>query len=85
MDRPAKTEKELVEKLTVDLITAAMRVNDCSKTKDMNRNRVNYGIATKCSDVLNFLKIEVNLPCWENEGFLIIERVVISGKETKFF
>jgi hypothetical protein len=79
-----KNEEMLIEKLTVDLIQAAGSVNSCANEKDLSRNRVNYGFALNCASVLNFLKQEVKLPCWDDNGFLRIEQVVINGKEICF-
>jgi hypothetical protein len=76
--------QELIDKLKVDLITAASRVNYYSAEKDLERNRVNYGIANESSDILQFLKIDADAQCYEDEGFLKITKVIIDGKETVF-
>jgi hypothetical protein len=79
-----KNEEMLIEKITVDLIQAAGSVNSCANEKDLSRNRVNYGVAINCASVLNFLKQDVKLPCWDDNGFLRIEQVAINGKKIRF-
>lgn len=79
-----KAEAALIGKMHVDLITAAMNVNRCASEKDANRNRVNYGIATKCAEVLRILGIETTIAAWEDEGFLKIPKTTIGGKTTEY-
>jgi hypothetical protein len=79
-----KNEEMLIEKLTVDLIQAAGSVNSCADEKDLARNRVNYGVALNCRSILIFLKQDAALPCWEDNGFLRIEKVIVNGKEISF-
>ena len=77
--------KTLIEELTIDLIVAAGRVNDCKISKDFGRNCINYGIATKCVDVLKSLRQRVSITCLEDDGYLEIERLAINGNITSFF
>lgn len=84
MNAAQKAETALIGKMHVDLITAAGNVNDCAGKKDANRNRVNYGIATKCAEVLRLLGIEATFDAWEDDGFLKITKVKIAGKTMEF-
>jgi len=74
----------LYEKMKVKLHESAMRVNDCANRKDVNRNRVNYGIATTCASVLGELGHEVEVPCWDDDGYLKIPKIIINGEVTEF-
>ena len=88
IDVAEAAEKEenatIIEKLTVDIVTAAGRVNDDADRKDVNRNHVNYGIVTKCADVLRLLGQEVDTPCYGDGDYLKIPKIVINGKETVY-
>ena len=74
----------LYEKMKAKLYEAAMRVNDCANRKDANRNHVNYGIATTCVSVLRELGHEVEVPCWDDDGYLKIPKIFFDGEVTKF-
>lgn len=84
MNEAKKAETALIEKMKVDLITAAGRMNDDAERKDTNRNHVNYGILTKCADVLRIIGCEVKTPCYGDGDFLKVEKIVIDGKETVY-
>jgi hypothetical protein len=84
MREAKKTETALIEKMHVELIMAAENVNRCADEKDINRNRVSYGIARTCAGVLRLLGIEAICNAWEDEGFLKISEVTIAGKTTEF-
>ena len=77
-------EKALIEKLTVDLFMAAGRVNEAAKNKDFDTNRTNYGAASKCVNILMYLGQAVDFPCWEDDGFLKIPKVVVNDKSIGF-
>ncbi|GHV36993.1 hypothetical protein FACS18949_16980 [Clostridia bacterium] len=88
IDAAEAAEKEknetLVEKLKVDLIMSAGRVNSDAERKDIPRNHTNYGIVTKCADVLRLLGQEVEIPCYGDGEYLKIPKAVINGKETAY-
>jgi hypothetical protein len=73
---------EVVERLQVDLIGSAGRVNYYADKKDHGRNRVNYGYASCSADMLRRLGHAVILDTWEDdEGFLRNEKLVINEKD----
>ena len=79
-----KAEADLVGKMKVNLFQAAMNVNRQAEDKDANRNHVNYGRATAFASVLHDLGHEVEIACWEDEGFLKIPKITIDDKTTNF-
>ncbi|MDR1660140.1 MAG: hypothetical protein LBR94_07350 [Desulfovibrio sp.] len=73
---------EVVERLQVDLIGSAGRVNYYADKKDYGRNRVNYGCASCSADLLRRLGHVITLNTWgDDEGFLRNEKLTIDGKE----
>ena len=81
---PQKTIDELVDKLTADLITGASAVNSLADKKDLERNHVNYGAVTTCANVLRHFGHKVDVPVWEDKGFLRIPKVVINDRIVNF-
>jgi len=77
-------KKALVEKLLVDLIISAREVNNSAERQDCNRNHTNYGIASKCADILNFLDEDIDIACWQDGDYLKIPKVTINGKVTEY-
>jgi hypothetical protein len=75
---------QLIDKLKVDLITAARRVNDNAEWQDVNRNHVNYGIVTQSAEVLRLLGQEIKTPCYGEGEYLKIPKIVINGRETVY-
>jgi hypothetical protein len=75
--------KELIDKLTTNFILDALHVNDCADGKDANRNHVNYGCVTRCAHVLRLLGQEIEIACWEDNGYLRISKYTINGKTTE--
>ena len=61
-----------IEKLKVDLFTNSSNVNKYAKEKDNNRNHVNYGSATTIAKILMDFGCKVELPVWEDNGYLKI-------------
>lgn len=74
----------LIETLKVELIKALSNVCCCSVTGDVNRNHTNYGVATQCANTLRLLGQEVKIACWEDDGYLLIENLIINGKDINF-
>lgn len=74
----------LIETLTVDLIKALRNVCYYAVTGDINRNHTNCGVATQSANTLRLLGQEVEIACWEDNGFLQIEELTINGKKTIF-
>ncbi|CDX00749.1 Hypothetical protein DPCES_0862 [Desulfitobacterium hafniense] len=74
----------LYEKMKVKLYEAVGNVNSCADRKDVERNRVNYGIATTTAYVLRELGHDVQMSCWEDDGYLKIPRLTLNGDLTEF-
>jgi len=66
--------------LKVRLFQAVDNVNRCADEKDCNRNHVNYGSATSIARVMVDFGHDVDLPVWDDGGFLRIPKIVIDGK-----
>ena len=74
----------LFEKLKNNLISSAGNVNRTAADKDSNRNRVNYGCASAYASVLRELGNEIDIACWEDSGYLKIEKIVFDGDVINF-
>lgn len=68
------------DNLKVRLFTDCSNVNDCEKQKDLERNRVNYGCAISWAQVMRDFGHDVDLPVYDNDGFLRIAKIVIDGE-----
>ncbi|GHV18792.1 hypothetical protein FACS18949_06110 [Clostridia bacterium] len=79
--RKGLTNRDVAAKLELSRVTYENRKK---KGKDIPRNHTNYGIVTKCADVLRFLGQEVEIPCYGDGEYLKIPKVVIDGKETAY-
>lgn len=66
------------------IITACSNVNTCAADRDANRNRVNYGETIALGAVLRDMGHTVNIPVWEDDGFLKIPKLVIDAWEIEF-
>lgn len=66
--------------LKVKLITGCGRVNDCADGKDMNRNHVNYGMVIAFASVVRDMDHKIDIPVWEDDGFLRIPELKIDGQ-----
>lgn len=66
------------------IIMASSHVNDCAADKDVNRNHTNYGCAITWGRVLVDLGHKVDIPVWEDAGFLKIPKLVIDDWEIEF-
>lgn len=69
------------EKIRLEILCAARRVNQCAEDHDVNRNHVNYGVATAYASVLRDLGHDVDVPCWEDNGCLKIPKIKFDGEE----
>lgn len=79
------TNMNFFEQLYVDLIGSAGRVNSYAEKKDTLRNHVNYGRASHSADTLRHLGHNVTIHFWEDEeGFLMIEKILMNDKEVGF-
>jgi hypothetical protein len=66
--------------LKVRLFSAADNANRHADIKDVNRNHVNYGGAISWAQVMRDFGHKVDLPCYEDEGFLRIVKIIIDGE-----
>lgn len=71
---------KLAETMKYDALMAAYRMNDQAEKKDLNRNRVNYGIMTQALRYLRELGHEASDATWGDGDFMICEKVTIDGK-----
>jgi hypothetical protein len=84
MSKETKIE-EVIERCLVDLIGSASRVNEYAEKKDIVRNCVNYGFASKSADVLLRLGKDVIIHMYHNdEGYLIVPQIIVDGHTTDF-
>ncbi|MDD2400904.1 MAG: hypothetical protein PHD60_01585 [Clostridia bacterium] len=70
-------------KIKVNLFGAVTRVNNYASEKDTNRNHTNYGAVTAYADILRELGHEIEIACWEDDGYLKIEKVTINENSLK--
>lgn len=73
-----------IDKLKVDLYRSASNANNCADQKDSNRNHVNYGSANALAMVLRDFGCEVNLPVWEDNGYLKIPFIQVDDFRIDF-
>lgn len=62
------------------IIMSCGYVNDCADGKDLNRNHVNYGCAITWASVLRDMGHDVDVPVWEDVGYLRIPKLKIDGE-----
>lgn len=72
-----------LDKLEINLTKAATNVNYYIEEQDTNRNRVNYGLVTAYSHILRELGYKIDIPCWEDNNYLRIEKVTLERPNTK--
>jgi|GEM_PF-848632 len=77
-------ELQIVDKLTVQIIGAAGRVNDYAQQKDINRNHTNYGNVSGVATALRLLGHDVDYSNWEDNGYLKIGYLKIDDKKINF-
>ena len=75
-----KMESTYFGNLKTKLIMGCGRVNDCADDNDTNRNRVNYGQVTAFASVVREMGHSVDIPVWEDNGFLRIPELRIDGQ-----
>lgn len=73
-----------VEKLKVDFYKSASNVNDYAELMDNNRNHVNYGSASTLAAILADFGCKVNLPVWEDNGYLKIPFIQVDDWKIEF-
>ena len=73
-----------IENLKVKLFQRASNVNEYAGRKDNNRNRTNYGSASTLAGVLRDFGCEVNLPVWEDDGYLKIPFIQVDDWKIEF-
>lgn len=73
-----------IEKLKVDLYRSASNVNDYAEQKDNNRNHTNYGSASTLAAILTDFGCKVNLPVWDDNGYLKIPFIQVDDWRIDF-
>lgn len=73
-----------IEKLKVDFYRSASNVNDYAGQKDNNRNHTNYGSATTIASILTDFGCKVQLPVWEDNGYLKIPFIQVDDWKIEF-
>jgi len=73
-----------IEKLKMEFCKSAGNVNDYAEQKDNNRNRANYGSATTLAAILIDFGCKVELPVWENNGYLKIPFIQVDDWKIEF-
>ena len=74
-----------IEKLKMDLFRNADNVNHYAEQKDVNRNHTNYGSASAIAMVLSDFGCKVNLPVWDDNGYLKIPFIQIDEWRIDFY
>lgn len=62
------------------LLDDAIQTNRMADSKDVERNRVNYGQITAWERVLQDIGHDVYALCYEDGGFLIVSKIVADGE-----
>lgn len=73
-----------IENLKVKFYQSASSTNDYAEQKDNNRNHTNYGSATAIAGILNDFGCKVNLPVWEDNGYLKIPFIQVDDWKIEF-
>lgn len=76
-------ENIMLDALKTELITRAMWTNDNANKGDVNRNHTNYGATTAYAHVLYSFGVNVDVPVYEEDGFLRIPKITIDKREIK--
>jgi hypothetical protein len=67
------------------MIMALSNANVHAAEGDVNRNHVNYGEAIQAAKTLRKMGQAAEIAAYkDDEGFLIIEKLTVNGKETEF-
>lgn len=72
--------KNYYEEIKARFILAAVGVNYCVRLEDMKRNRANYGVCITWGRVLDDMGHKVDIPVYEENGYLKIPRLRVDGK-----
>lgn len=72
--------KKYFEIVKERFIMAAVGVNDCVRYEDMKRNRVNYGECITWGRVIEDVGHKVDVPVYEENGYLKIPRLRVDGE-----
>lgn len=75
------TVNTAINDLIVDAQRAGRWMNDNYEQRDLNRNRVNYGVMTQALRTLRALGYDTESAVWGDGDFLICEKITINGKE----
>ena len=73
-----------IDKLKADLYRSASNVNDYAEQKDNNRNHTNYGSASTLAAILTDFGCKVNLPVWDDNGYLKIPFIQVDDWRIDF-
>ncbi len=73
-----------IDKLKVDFYRSASNVNDYAQQKDNNRNHTNYGSASMIAAILTDFGCKVQLPVWEDNGYLKIPFIQVDDWKIEF-
>lgn len=74
------TVNKVIRELGNAAINAARWMNANYDDRDLNRNRVNYGVMTQALSTLRALGYDAGDATWGEGGFLICEEITISGR-----
>ncbi len=73
-----------IEKLKSNFYKSASNVNDYAERNDIYRNHVNYGSASTLAMVLKDFGCDVELPVWEDNGYLKIPFIQVDDWKIDF-
>lgn len=73
-----------IENLKVKFYQSASGANDSAEQKDINRNHVNYGSVTTLAGILSDFGCKVELPVWEDDGYLKIPFIQVNDWKIDF-
>ena len=74
----------MIEELKMNLKKSVLWTNDNADRKDLNRNHVNYGATTAYANILRSFGVDVDVPVYEDNGFLRIPKILINSEVTKY-
>lgn len=70
----------MLEEIERNLIKCAIYTNDNATYNDIYRNHVNYGATTAYANILRRFGVNVDVPVYEDNGFLKIPKVLVNMK-----
>lgn len=74
-----------IDKLKADFYRSASNVNDYAQQKDNNRNHTNYGSTSTIAAILTDFGCKVQLPVWEDNGYLKIPFIQVDDWKIEFY